>query len=241
MDIPDGGKTNTTHWSMILSAADPASPDHQAALADLCQAYWYPVYSLVRRRGIARSEAEELTQEFFLRVLEKNYLQAADPQKGRFRTFLLVCVKRFLANEWDRRHAQKRGGGKSPLSLDFQAAEDRCRIEPADTLTPDQVFDRRWALTLLERVLESLGAEMSATGKQSQFETLKVYLTGEEHGPPYSQTADELQMTVGAAKVAVHRLRRRFGDLVRAEVARTVASAEDVDEEVRSLLAILCT
>lgn len=239
--MPKDKGFNTTHWSIVLAAADPDSPGRQAALADLCQAYWYPLYCLVRRRGHRPPEAEELTQEFFLRMLEKGYLRAADPRKGRFRTFLLVCVKRFLANESDRRRAKKRGGGKSPLSLDFQAAEQRYRMEPSDDeLTPEQAFERRWALTLLERVLERLGGQMAAAGKQRQFAGLKVYLTGEEHVPSYARTGGELGMSVSAVKVAVHRLRRRFADMVRAEVAQTLADPQDVGEEVRELFSALC-
>src|SRR3954463_13709826 len=166
----------TTHWSGVPAAAGGASPEGERALATLCKTYWYPLYAFVRRQGHAAHEAEDLTQEFFARILEKQYLDGVGPEKGRFRTFLLVCLRRFLANEWDRRRALKRGGGKAALSIDFADADARYRLEPSHDITPERLFDRRWALTLLEQVLAGLAEEMKRAGKDELFDALRVYL-----------------------------------------------------------------
>ena len=229
----------TTHWSVILAAADGSSPESDRALATLCRTYWYPLYAFVRRQGHPAHEAEDLTQEFFARILEKQYLGGVGPEKGRFRTFLLVCLRRFLANEWDRKRALKRGGGKAALSIDFADADARYRLEPAHELTPERLFERRWALTLLEQVLAELSDEMKRAGKAELFAALKVYLAAEASAPPHAEVAAELGMSEGAVKVAVHRLRQRYRQLLRDEIARTVGDERDVDGEIGRLFAAL--
>jgi RNA polymerase sigma-70 factor (ECF subfamily) len=231
----------TTHWSLVLAAGKGASADAQDALAALCQTYWYPLYAYVRRQGHQPDDAQDLTQEFFARLLEKHYLQSADPERGRFRSFLLTAFKRFLSKERDRERTKKRGGGMKSLDLDFEAGERRYRLEPAHEATAEKVYEQRWALTLLDRVLIRLRDGFGQAGKEKEFNCLKVYLTGEADTPSYQEAAAGLGMTEGAVKVAVHRLRRRYRDLVREEIAQTVAAPEDVDEELRHLLAALCS
>ena len=229
----------TTRWSVVLTAADRTAPDCDDAMAYLCQSYWYPLYAYVRRRGSCPEDAEELTQEFFARVLAKEYLRSAGPAKGRFRTFLLVCLKRFLANEWDRKRAKKRGGGKRPLSIDVDDAERRYGFEPADDLTAERIFERRWALSLLEQVLSDLADEMAADGKGEVFEQLKAYLTAGADGPSYDEAAGALGTSVGAIKVRVHRMRQRYRELLRERIAMTLSDRADVDDEIRSLFSAL--
>jgi RNA polymerase sigma-70 factor (ECF subfamily) len=229
----------TTHWSVILTAADQSSPASADALAELCRTYWYPVYAFVRRQGQSHDTAQDLTQEFFARMLEKRYIDDVGPEKGRFRTFLLVCLKRFLANEWDRANAQKRGGGKRALSIDFEDAEGRYNLEPAHGMTPQRIFERRWALTVLERTLAALAEEFRAGGKSELFETLKVYLLGESAAPSYADAGGKLGMSEGAIKVAVHRLRERYRQALRKEIASTVSDANDVDQEIKELMTAL--
>jgi RNA polymerase sigma factor (sigma-70 family) len=229
----------TTHWSVVLAAADASSPDSDRALATLCETYWYPLYAFVRRQGHAAHEAEDLTQEFFARILEKQYLEGVGPEKGRFRTFLLVCLRRFLANEWDRKRAVKRGGGRAPLSIDFAGADARYRLEPSHHLTAERLFERRWALTLLEQVLAGLAQEMQRSGKGELFDALKVYLTASSSAPPHAEAGKRLNMTEGAVKVAVHRLRGRYRQLLRDEIAKTVGEEADVEEEIGKLFAAL--
>jgi RNA polymerase sigma-70 factor (ECF subfamily) len=226
----------TTHWSVVLAAGDTRSPDQAQALEKLCRAYWYPLYAFVRRQGFNAADAQDLTQEFFARLLAKNYLRQVAPHKGRFRSFLIAALKHFLANEWDKARTLKRGGDASFLSLDDANTEARYALEPDDTLSAEKLFARRWALTVLEQVLARLRADYVAAGKDVLFERLKRCLTGEENMAPYAQLARELQMTEGAIKVAVHRLRERYGALLRAEIAQTVDRSEDVDEELRYLL-----
>jgi RNA polymerase sigma-70 factor (ECF subfamily) len=225
----------TTHWSLVLAAGDPASPQAHEALATLCQTYWYPLYAYIRRQGHDADQAQDLTQEFFARLLEKDFLAQIDRERGRFRAFLLAACKHFLANERDRARAQKRGGGRQHLSLDLRVAEDRYRLEPAHTATPDRLFERRWALTLLAQVLAQLRAEFADADRGPRFDRLKAFLTGEKAESSYQQTAKELGMTVGAVKVAVHRLRGRYRELLREEIARTTNARDDVDEEIRHL------
>jgi RNA polymerase sigma-70 factor (ECF subfamily) len=229
----------TTHWSLVLAAGKRPAPDAQKALATLCRTYWYPLYAYVRRQGHQPDDAQDLTQEFFARLLEKHYLQAADPERGRFRSFLLTAFKRFLSKERDRKTTKRRGGGMKRLSLDFESGECRYRLEPAHEVTAERIYERRWALTLLERVFARLQDELDQAGKQKEFHCLKVYLTGETDTPSHQEAAAELAMTEGAVKVAVHRLRRRYRNLVREEIAQTVASPEEVDEELRHLFAAL--
>jgi RNA polymerase sigma-70 factor (ECF subfamily) len=229
----------TTHWTVVLSARDAASPECASSLEALCRAYWYPLYAYVRRRGHRPHDAQDLTQEFFACLLRKQYLNAADREKGRFRTFLIVALQRFLANDWDRTRAQKRGGGQGLLSLDAQAAEQRYLAEPAAELTPDRVYERRWALTLLERTMARLRHEFTGAGKAADFDQLKRFLTAEGQAPAYSELARQLNSSEGAARVAVHRVRKRFREVFREEISQTVAGPENVEEEIRHLLAAM--
>jgi RNA polymerase sigma-70 factor (ECF subfamily) len=202
----------------------------------LCEAYWHPLYAYIRRHGYDIEEAGDLTQTYFVRLLEKDYLSEVNPEAGRFRSFLLSSLNHFLANERDRSHASKRGGVQSPISLDAGKAEQRYRSEPVDDLTPEKLFERRWATTVLERVFDRLSAEFSKAGKFQQYEQLEVYLTGGRPQVPYKQAAEKLGMSEGAVKVGVHRLRRRFGQVLHDEVAQTVTSPDQIKEEIRFLL-----
>ena len=226
----------TTHWSLVLAAGRDSSARSRAALATLCEQYWYPAYVVVRRQGYSADDAGDLTQEFFTRVLEKSYFQQVDPARGRFRSFLLACLRHFLSNERDRAQSLKRGGKHPPLPLEIETAEGRYQIEPRDDLTPEKVFDRRWALTLLDRVLNQLRDEQVAAGKAAAFDALKGFLTGDADAPPYRSVARRLKMSEGAVKVAVHRLRRRFRDLLTDEIAQTVLEPADIDSEIQYLL-----
>jgi RNA polymerase sigma-70 factor (ECF subfamily) len=228
----------TTRWSLVLEARR-SSPQVQQALETLCGAYWYPLYAYLRRAGRRPEEAQDLTQEFFLRLVEKDYLRTADPERGRFRTFLLVMFKRFLANQQERHQAQKRGGGCTIFSIDFTAGEERFSREPADDRTPEKTFERRWALALLERVLVRLQEDYASKGRGELFQALTFVLTGEGDSPPYAELGERLGMAAGAVKVAAHRLRKRYRDLLRDEIAHTVGRPEDVDEELNHLLAAL--
>jgi len=225
----------TTHWSIVVAAAHGSRPDAQAALATLCETYWYPLYAYVRRCGYESHDAEDLTQEFFARLLDKDYLASVDRSKGKFRSFLLASLRHFLANERDRARARKRGAGQTMLSFDRGEAETRYRLEPSHEVTPEKDFDRQWALTLLGQVLRGLEAEHVASGTQRLFEELKGFLTQAEGACRYAEAACRLGMTQGAAKVAVHRLRRRYRRLLRDEIAQTVAGPREVDEEIRHL------
>ena len=229
----------TTHWSLVLAAGQRALPESEKALASLCESYWYPLYAFVRRLGRQPDDARDLTQGFFARLLEKDYLRAADPGRGRFRTFLLAAFKHFLANEHERAAAQKRGGGRVIVSLDFAAGEGRYSLEPAHGLTPERVYERRWALTLLDVVLQALQDEFARPNKVKHFERLKGFLTGEGSSDPYRQVAEELDMTEAAVKVAVHRLRRRFRELLLAEIAQTLDDPTEADDELRHLFEAL--
>jgi RNA polymerase sigma-70 factor (ECF subfamily) len=229
----------TTHWSLVLRAGRRGGREADEALAALCERYWFPLYAYVRRRGVDANEAEDLTQAFFARLLEKDVLAGAAPGLGRFRAFLLTALKNFLANEWNRANARKRGGGRVRLSLDLPGGESRLGLEPAHDVTPERVYERQWALTLLELVLESLRGEFAAAGKARQFELLKDALTGDRPGLSYAAIATELRMSEEAARQAAHRLRKRYRELLRAEVAQTVADLADVEEEIRYLFEAL--
>lgn len=233
---PDSPQFATTRWSVVAAAGGAASPVARAALTTLCETYWSPVYGFIRRRGHNADEAADLTQEFFATLIEKDYLQAADSERGRFRSFLLTAVKRFLSKQRERDGALKRGGGQRPISLDFVAGETHYRLEPADDWTPERIFERRWALTVLERVVERLGEEYAARGKAPLFERLKACLTGAADAPALAQVASELQMSEGAVKVAAHRLRSRYREVLKAQIADTVSDPADVDDELRHLL-----
>lgn len=225
----------TTDWSVIRKAAASESAPARAALASLCETYWWPVYGFVRRRGHSPSDAEDLTQAYFARFLEKDYIGDVRPEAGRFRSFLCASVSHFLSNERDRERALKRGGGRPPVSLDAALAEERWRLEPVDDLTPEALFERQWVAALLERCLRRLRAEQESEASRRRFEKLKPFLAG---GVPesYADLASELGTTAAALRVAVHRLRKRFGALLREEVRRTVAHPSDVDDEIRQLL-----
>ncbi len=229
----------TTRWSVVLAAQEPSSPASAAALETLCRAYWYPLYAYVRGSGHSPHDAQDLTQEFFARLLAKDYLRAADREKGRFRTFLRVCLKRFLANEWDRQRALKRGGGERPTSLEVAVAEQRYASDLATGVPPDRLYERQWALALLEQALARLREEYTGAGKTAEFDHLKSVLTAERGAIPYAELAAALSTTEGAARVAVHRLRKRYRDLFRATVADTVAEPADVDDEVRHIATVL--
>lgn len=220
---------------MLAAGADVSSAGAHEALATLCETYWYPLYAFLRSRGSSVEDAQDLTQAFFARVLEKHAIRQADPARGRFRSFLLASLKNFAANERDREIAKKRGGGVPVVSLEFESAEGRFQMEPASNETPEKIFDRRWALTLLDRVLSRLKAEMVPSGREAQFDRLKAYLTGGQPQLSYAQTAGDLGMSEGAVKVAVHRLRRHFRDLLRDEIAQTVSSPGEIDDELRHL------
>lgn len=223
-----------------MSAGGPRSSEAGRALATLCENYWFPLYAFVRRAGYSAEDAQDLTQEFFLRLLTKNYLAVADPQRGRFRSFLLGAMKHFLANQVRRQRAQKRGGQQPVISLDFHSGEDRyTQIEPIDTLTPERLYEKRWAMTLLDLVLGRLRDEFHAAGKLELFDALKQFLAGETTTAAYRDVADQLGMTEGAVKVAVHRLRRRYRKLLKEEIARTIDGAETLEDELGDLLASL--
>jgi DNA-directed RNA polymerase specialized sigma24 family protein len=230
---------HTTQWSRVCAAAADDGETSRVALEELCAAYWYPLYAFLRRRGHTAEDARDLTQGFFAALLEKGYLGDADPSRGRFRSFLLTAVARFAEKERDKAAAQKRGGGRRVLPVDFEEGERRYRHEPADNWTPERVFERRWALTLLDRTLARLRQEHEAAGKVAHFEALKTFLTGESQQPRLALLAEELGTTEGALKVAIHRLRQKYRELLRAEIAQTVAAQEDVDDELGVLLAAL--
>lgn len=222
-----------------MAAGRSSSPQSQEALATLCGTYWYPLYACVRSQGFAPPDAQDLTQEFFARFLARNDFAAADRTKGRFRSFLSAALKHFLANHRDHARALKRGAGRVPVSLDFATAEGRFSREPAHACTAEKAFARRWALTLLDRVLAHLRQEFVIAGKTLLFDRLKDFLSGQKHAPGYADVAADLNMTAGAVKVAVHRLRRRYREVLRAEIAQTVADADEVDDEIRELFAAL--
>jgi len=229
---------DTTQWSMVDLAGRNNSGAGRNALAQLCQTYWYPIYVYVRRRGRSSHDAQDLTQEFFARLLKHNWVARADKERGRFRSFLLSAVSHFLANEWKKLCSQKRGGGPAAF-LPLDTAELRFGNEPADTLSPEEKFDRRWALTLLDTVLDRLSSEYSAKGRAEVFSVLKPALLGDIEGQPYDALAAKLGMSHGAVRVAIHRIRHRFRTLFRLEVASTVGQSEQIEEEVRYLFKVL--
>jgi RNA polymerase sigma-70 factor (ECF subfamily) len=236
---PEIGLFLTTHWSVVLQAGQEYSPQSAAALENLCCAYWYPIYAYVRRQGHPVEDSQDLTQEFFARLLDHKYLRLADRNRGRFRTFLLTSLKHFLINDWNKAKREKRGGGRQIISLDAEETETRFRAEPADDRSPDKAFERRWAMVLLDRVLDQLQAEFAAARRRQLFEELKPYLTGEENESSYIEIGQRLGMTEANLKVTVHRLRRRYRELLRAEIARTVEDPAGIDEEMRDLFAAL--
>jgi RNA polymerase sigma-70 factor (ECF subfamily) len=228
----------TTRWSLVVAARERESPLAHQAMAELYRSYWYPLYAYVRRRGHDHDAAQDLTQEFFARLLERDGLATVDRKRGRFRSFLLAACQHFLANEFDRARALKRGGGTKTLSLDFRGADARYRLEPASTVTPERLFERRWALALLETVLNRLREEFQREAKAPLFEVLKVYLTG-DGARPYAEAAVDCGTTVAAVKVAVHRLRARYRELLRDEIGHTLVDPAAVDDEIRDLFSAL--
>jgi RNA polymerase sigma factor (sigma-70 family) len=229
----------TTHWSVVLEAKGNDSTRASEALEKLCRIYWRPLYAFIRRSGYNAADAQDLTQEFFLRLLSKDYLQHLRDQRGKFRSFLLTFVKHFLSDERDRASAQKRGGGQAVLSLDDTSGEELYVAETANRLSPDQLFERSWAQTVLNQALRRLSEEHYASGKGSLFEKLKDVQPG-EHGPlSYAQLGAEIGMTEAAIKSAVHRLRQRHREILREEIAHTVTRVEDVDDEIRYLITLL--
>jgi DNA-directed RNA polymerase specialized sigma24 family protein len=228
-----------TRWSVVLVAGRRSSPDSRRALESLCQAYWYPLYAYVRRRVADVNDAHDLTQAFFAELLAKNYVGSAKAERGRFRAFLLTSLKHFLSKERERAKAQKRGGGKGPIPLDFESADSRYRLEPAGGLTAEQIYDREWAVALLGRILQRLEAESTGAGKPEQFEQLKGFLIGEHAGTTYAEVACRLNMTEAAVKMAATRLRRRYRALLREEIAETLSGPEEVDDEISKLFATL--
>ena len=225
----------TTHWSIVLLAGESSSSKASEALARLCEMYWYPLYAFTRRQGHTPTDAQDLTQAFFERFLEKDYVQGVDRQKGKFRSFLLASLKHFLADQRDRALAQKRGGGKALISLDAQTAETRYLLEPRDNLTPDKIYERRWALTLLEQAMARLREEFTLAGKADFFDQLKSFMTAEQDSISYADAAAKLGTTEAAVKMSVQRMRRRYRDLLRGEIAQTVINPEEIDEELRHL------
>ncbi|MCP3982701.1 MAG: sigma-70 family RNA polymerase sigma factor [bacterium] len=220
---------------MVLAAKDQQSPDCTAALSTLCGTYWYPLYAFARRKGMSAELAQDRTQGFFARLLEKHSLQHVNPDRGRFRSFLLVAFKNYLEDERIRDSAKKRGGGAVPISIDVDQAEQRYSIEPVEDTTPEKIFERRWALTLLERALERLGAEYESAGRARLFEHLRAHLPGESGAIPYSEAAKELGMAEVSIRVAAHRMRKRFRDLLVEEISQTLTDNEDLDHEIQHL------
>jgi len=227
-----------TTWFTVKKAGSPESPETDAARATVSQTYWYPIYFYIRRIGYSPEDAQDLTQEFFARVWHKNYLRSADREKGKFRSFLLTMLKRFLSDEKDRTRAQKRGGGQETISLDAQDTEFRHRSEPADELTPEKTFEKRWAAALMAQVLNRLQQENTEAGKTEMFHELRPFLTGEDK-IPCAEAAQKLGISESNVKVTVHRLRHRYGELLREEIRRTAATPEEVEEEIRDLFAAL--
>ena len=228
-----------THWSVVLAAGQADSPKAAAALEKLCRAYWPPLYAFLRRRGYKPDEAQDLTQEFFAQLLKRNALATTSPDKGRFRSFLLTVLKHFLLNEWHREQCQKRGGGRSLLSLDGADEETRYALEPADGQTPEMVFERRWALAVVEQTMGELRREYTGAGKGDVFEELQGFLPCGKGGVSRAELAAKRGVSVGAIDVAVHRLRQRFGALLREQVAQTVSVEAEVDEEIRYLISVI--
>ncbi len=230
-----------TRWSVVAEACDPGEPESAAALEELCRNYWMPLYVAVRRFGHSPEDAKDLTQGFFARLLEKDWLHAADREKGRFRTFLMVALKRYLANEWHRGQAAKRGGGRVHVPLDTKLAERLYGESGAHSLSPEQLFDKRWALTLIETALARMEREYHEAGRDGEFELLKPCLTAGRGEIDYRGLATALGLNEGAARVAVHRIRKRYRSLFREEIARTVRDETEVEEEMRALMQALGT
>lgn len=230
---PGSAQFPTTRWTMVVAAGDPNRKEARSALASLCENYWYPLYAYLRRRGYSADQTQDLTQDFFIRMLEGRYLERADPEKGRFRAFLLTSLKFFVADEHDRHRARKRRGG-GVISFEFSSGEERYQREPAHEETPERIFERSWALALLDRVVERLRNEFVQHGRPEHFQQLKVFLLGHSDAP-YAALAREMNTSEGALKVAIHRLRKRYRVLFRQEIADTVVDLAEVESELRFL------
>ena len=236
---PSAAGFPTTCWGRILQAGDPAAPESRAALEALCRDYWYPLYAFVRRKGHDPETSQDLVQGLFASLLERDDLRDLHPQRGRFRSFLMACCTHYVARHHERERAVRRGGGRIAVPIDTLAAESRFGGEPGHDLTPERLFERRWALTLLDRVLTGLDAEMARSGKRALYERLRPALVGGEKASPYHEIAHELGLPPGAVKMAAHRLRARYRERLREEIARTVAAPSDIDAEILDLLATL--
>jgi RNA polymerase sigma factor (sigma-70 family) len=235
----DAAEFTTTHWSVVVLAGQNRSTQSAKALEKLCRTYWYPLYAFVRRKGHSPHDAQDLTQAFFARLLEKNYVAQADRERGRFRTFLLAALNHFLADEWDKTQRLKRGGGREIISFDAASAEERYRMEPLDQLDAAKLYERRWVTTLFDKVLVRLEAEYRDSGKGELFDGLKSSLLAEDSGLSYAELGARLSLTEDAVKQAVHRMRRRYRELFREEIAQTVAGPGEVEDELKHLFAVL--
>lgn len=237
-EVRGGREFRTTHWSVVLAARDPNLPGATAALESLCRSYWYPLYAYLRRDGFSAHDAQDLTQEFLTRLIAHQDLRGVEPGRGKFRSYLLGTLKHFLSDERKRARAQKRGGGQPLISIDEAAAESRYRIEPVDAATPETVFERQWGMVLLERVLERLGRRYAERGRAALFSALQPCLAGSRQEVSHAQIAAGLGMSEASLKVAVHRLRKEFGVLLRAELAQTVGSEAEIDDELRRIVRV---
>lgn len=232
---------DTTRWSVVLAAGGDDSVEARAALATLCETYWYPIYAFVRRKGLTPQDAADMTQAFFASLLERRSFETVSPDRGRLRSFLLASLTHFMANAAARDRAHKRGRGVAPMSLSLEDAEGRYRHEPAEPTTPETLFERRWAQALIDAVLQDMRIEWAAAGREVEFEQLKSCLLGQSPVGGYAEVADILGVSEGAVKVAVHRLRRAFQARLHARIAATVERPEDVDEELRHLIRAVAT
>ena len=229
----------TTQWSMVRAAADSDLQVASSALQELCQSYWYPLYTFVRRKGYSAHDAADLTQAFFADLLEREDLKSVDPQLGKFRSFLLAAIKHFVANQWKKEKAQKRGGDRQRLSLDFESADRRYQLEPVEDQTPEVIFQKQWAQTLLNIAKEKLRKEFANKGKSFVFEALAAHLAGNRSESTLADIAKKLEMTEVAVKVTLHRMRQRFGEILRSEISETVDSPEEIDIEIQQLFEVL--
>lgn len=229
----------TTHWSVVLAAGNQETPEAVAALEKLCRTYWYPLYVFIRRQGYGVDDAQDLTQGFFSHILSRRFLERASREKGKFRSFILGSLKFFLADELAKLQAQKRGGGQAMVFLDAHSAEERYRLEPMELMDAEKLFERRWAVTLLDRVLERLEKEFSEAGKSRLFERLREFLLGDRASATYQETGNTLGMTEGAVKVAVHRMRQRYRELFQDEIAQTVADPAEIEGETRHVFTVM--
>jgi len=233
------GQFPQTRWSVVLAARDSNEQQATGALDELCRAYWFPLYVYVRKRGVSPEDAEDVTQGYFAALIDRGYLTQVDRERGKLRSFLLTTLKHYLADEWSKASALKRGHGQRPVSIDAANAEERYAMEPVDEASPDRLFDRRWALTLLDNVLTALRADYASAGQERMFDGLKKFLAWNSASEAYRETAAELGMKENAVRVAVFRLRRRYGDLLRDQVADTVTSPDEVPAELEQLLSLM--